>query len=105
MSSNSYFAIGRRKSSVCRLFMKKGTGKITINNRDIDEEYYNYKYELGWLYHTLAWCYNKKENISLTEKYYKLALDILISSIIEFFPGKTMPTYLVKLQRAIFKFV
>ncbi len=36
MSSNSYFAIGRRKSSVCRLFMKKGTGKITINNRDID---------------------------------------------------------------------
>ena len=36
MSSSSYFAIGRRKSSVCRLFMKKGTGKITINNRDID---------------------------------------------------------------------
>jgi len=36
MSSDSYFAIGRRKSSVCRLFMKKGTGKIIINNRDIN---------------------------------------------------------------------
>ena len=30
MSSDSYFAIGRRKSSVCRLFMKKGSGKIII---------------------------------------------------------------------------
>ncbi|HEY8359444.1 MAG TPA: 30S ribosomal protein S9, partial [Ramlibacter sp.] len=28
---------GRRKSSVARVFMKKGTGKITINNRDIQE--------------------------------------------------------------------
>jgi small subunit ribosomal protein S9 len=26
---------GRRKSSVARVFMKKGTGKITVNDRDI----------------------------------------------------------------------
>ena len=26
---------GRRKSSVARVFMKKGTGKITINDKDI----------------------------------------------------------------------
>jgi small subunit ribosomal protein S9 len=26
---------GRRKSSVARVFIKKGTGKITINDRDI----------------------------------------------------------------------
>ena len=26
---------GRRKSSVARVFMKKGTGKITINDRDV----------------------------------------------------------------------
>ena len=26
---------GRRKSSVARVFMKKGTGKITINERDV----------------------------------------------------------------------
>ena len=26
---------GRRKSSVARVFLKKGTGKITINDRDI----------------------------------------------------------------------
>ena len=28
---------GRRKSSVARVFMKKGSGKITINGRDIGE--------------------------------------------------------------------
>ena len=28
---------GRRKSSVARVFLKKGTGKITINGRDIQE--------------------------------------------------------------------
>ena len=28
---------GRRKSSVARVFMKKGTGKITVNDRDIKE--------------------------------------------------------------------
>ena len=28
---------GRRKSSVARVFMKKGTGKITVNGRDIQE--------------------------------------------------------------------
>ena len=28
---------GRRKSSVARVFMKKGTGKITVNDRDIQE--------------------------------------------------------------------
>jgi small subunit ribosomal protein S9 len=26
---------GRRKSSVARVFLKKGTGKITVNNKDI----------------------------------------------------------------------
>jgi small subunit ribosomal protein S9 len=28
---------GRRKSSVARVFMKKGTGKITINDKDIED--------------------------------------------------------------------
>ncbi len=28
---------GRRKSSVARVFLKKGTGKITVNDRDIQE--------------------------------------------------------------------
>ena len=32
-----YHAIGRRKSSAARVFMKEGTGKITVNNRSIDE--------------------------------------------------------------------
>jgi small subunit ribosomal protein S9 len=28
---------GRRKSSIARVFMKKGTGKITVNDKDIQE--------------------------------------------------------------------
>jgi small subunit ribosomal protein S9 len=28
---------GRRKSSVARVFLKKGTGKITVNGKDIQE--------------------------------------------------------------------
>lgn len=32
-----YHAIGRRKASAARVFMKEGTGKITVNNRSIDD--------------------------------------------------------------------
>jgi small subunit ribosomal protein S9 len=28
---------GRRKSSVARVFLKKGTGKITVNHKDVQE--------------------------------------------------------------------
>ncbi|MDD6284441.1 MAG: 30S ribosomal protein S9 [Firmicutes bacterium] len=36
--SNPYFyGTGRRKSSVARVRVYNGTGKITINNRDIDD--------------------------------------------------------------------
>jgi small subunit ribosomal protein S9 len=32
-----YNGTGRRKSSVARVFLKKGSGKITINGRDIEQ--------------------------------------------------------------------
>jgi small subunit ribosomal protein S9 len=32
-----YYATGRRKSSTARVFMKPGTGNITINTRSLDE--------------------------------------------------------------------
>ena len=32
-----FYGTGRRKSSVARVRIYKGTGKITINNRDIDD--------------------------------------------------------------------
>jgi small subunit ribosomal protein S9 len=32
-----YYGTGRRKSSVARVYLLPGTGKITINKRDIDE--------------------------------------------------------------------
>lgn len=35
--SNFYYGTGRRKSSVARVRVYPGTGKITINDRDIDE--------------------------------------------------------------------
>ena len=36
-ASNRYYGTGRRKSSVARVYLTPGTGKITINKRDIDE--------------------------------------------------------------------
>ena len=37
MIGNWNYGTGRRKSSVARVFMKKGSGLITINGKAIDE--------------------------------------------------------------------
>jgi small subunit ribosomal protein S9 len=37
MASEQYYGTGRRKSSKARVFLSKGKGDITINNRPIDE--------------------------------------------------------------------
>ena len=37
--SNFYYGTGRRKSSVARVRVYPGTGKITINERDIDDDF------------------------------------------------------------------
>ena len=37
MIGNWNYGTGRRKSSVARVFIKKGSGKITVNGRDIGE--------------------------------------------------------------------
>ena len=37
MASERYYGTGRRKSSVARVYLSQGTGKITINKRDIDD--------------------------------------------------------------------
>ena len=37
MANTKYYGTGRRKSSVARVYLVPGTGKITINNRDMDE--------------------------------------------------------------------
>ena len=36
MATTKYYGTGRRKSSVARVYLVPGTGKITINKRDID---------------------------------------------------------------------
>ena len=35
MIGNYYYGTGRRKSSVARVFIKKGSGKITVNGKEI----------------------------------------------------------------------
>ena len=35
--SDNYYATGRRKSSTARVFLKKGSGDITVNNRPLDQ--------------------------------------------------------------------
>ena len=37
MASVKYYGTGRRKKSIARVYLTPGTGKITINKRDIDE--------------------------------------------------------------------
>ena len=36
MATQYYYGTGRRKSSVARVYLKPGTGTITINEKDID---------------------------------------------------------------------
>ena len=36
-STQKFYGTGRRKSSVARVYLVPGSGKITINKRDIDE--------------------------------------------------------------------
>lgn len=37
MNGKYYYGTGRRKSSVARVFMEKGTGQIVVNGRPVDE--------------------------------------------------------------------
>ena len=37
MASEKYYSTGRRKRSVARVYLTAGTGKITVNKRDIDD--------------------------------------------------------------------
>jgi len=37
LASERYYGTGRRKSSVARVYLTEGTGKITVNKRDIDD--------------------------------------------------------------------
>ena len=34
---NKFYGTGRRKSSIARVYLGPGTGKVTINKRDMDE--------------------------------------------------------------------
>ena len=37
MASERFYGTGRRKKSVARVYLVPGTGKITVNKRDIDD--------------------------------------------------------------------
>ena len=37
MASEQYYGTGRRKSSTARVFLKKGSGQITVNHRTFDD--------------------------------------------------------------------
>ena len=37
MATNYFYGTGRRKTSVARVFMKQGSGKIIVNNKPVDE--------------------------------------------------------------------
>lgn len=35
--SDTYYSTGRRKNSSARVFLKRGSGEITVNNRSLDQ--------------------------------------------------------------------
>ena len=37
MASSKYYGTGRRKKSIARVYLVPGTGKVTINKKDMDE--------------------------------------------------------------------
>ena len=37
MADTQYYGTGRRKSSTARVFLRPGTGNITVNSRALDE--------------------------------------------------------------------
>ena len=37
MASERYYGTGRRKSSVARVYLMPGSGKVTINKKDMDD--------------------------------------------------------------------
>ena len=37
MATDKFYGTGRRESSVARVYLVPGTGKVTINKRDIDD--------------------------------------------------------------------
>lgn len=37
MAAEQHYGTGRRKTSTARVFITKGTGKITVNGRDLDD--------------------------------------------------------------------
>lgn len=37
MAAQTYYGTGRRKSSVARVYITPGTGKVTINKKDMDD--------------------------------------------------------------------
>ena len=37
MTVEQYYGTGRRKSAIARVYLQKGTGQITINNRTLEE--------------------------------------------------------------------
>ncbi|MBO6108702.1 MAG: 30S ribosomal protein S9 [Eubacterium sp.] len=37
MAATTFYGTGRRKSSIARVYMTPGTGKVTINKKDMDD--------------------------------------------------------------------
>ena len=45
MATAKFYGTGRRKKSIARVYLVPGTGKITINKRDIDEKLRSQEYD------------------------------------------------------------
>jgi small subunit ribosomal protein S9 len=47
MAEQRYYATGKRKSAIARVYMKAGTGSIVVNKRSYDEYFTRPSLEYG----------------------------------------------------------
>ena len=53
MSATQNYGTGRRKTATARVFLRPGSGNISINNRSIDVFFGRCR----WWYNWSSWCY------------------------------------------------
>ena len=48
MIGNYYYGTGRRKTSVARVFLKQGSGRIVVNEKPVDEFFARETGRMDW---------------------------------------------------------
>lgn len=70
MIGNWNYGTGRRKTSVARVFLKKGTGNIVVNGKPVDQYFAR---ETGRMVVRQPWCSQRQSNLLIFISMYTAA--------------------------------